>query len=94
VSRIGRSVTVALEAPGPPSFSLALWSPVLHTLLMTTNKSYTQSWTILGHKRTARFTAQKVAKNGSMQGTYTDADGKSYKRFFVKPEEFATWTAV
>lgn len=61
------------------------------TTTLTIGKTYTQSWTFLGHARTARVTPESVCKNGSLRGTYVCADGKRYARTFVKPSEFANW---
>ena len=61
---------------------------------MTIGKTYRMTWAILGCTRTAHFRPESVSKSGAVRGQYTDADGKTYKRFFVKPAQFAEWTVV
>lgn len=60
---------------------------------MDIGKTYQQTWTVLGCSRTARFYPEAVCKSGAVRGVYVDADGKRFKRFFVKAEQFGTWTA-
>jgi hypothetical protein len=57
---------------------------------MDIGKRYKMHWVAMGCPRTAYFDAESVAKNGTIKGRYTDADGKP-SRFYVKPAQFAEW---
>ena len=64
------------------------------TTALEVGKTYTTSWIWAGqYPRTATFTVEGFAKNGSAKGVYVDADGKRYARTYVKPEKFSEWTA-
>lgn len=63
-----------------------------NTTTFEIGKTYKQSWEILGHRRTARFTVEAFAKNGKARGTYIDADGRKYARHFESPQKAAEWT--
>ncbi len=58
---------------------------------MDMGKEYQQKWAVLGCPRTARFFPEKISANGKVVGRYIDADGKTFKRFYVGPAEFHSW---